>query len=301
VGVTTATQQLLLATFADEARGQLLKIEERLLAIEKASGDARARLLEGILRETHSLKGAARAVELRRVEAAAHDLESLFVAMRSGEFDLPHGSLDALRALLDEELSGVAAEPVRARMVPASALLASFQPMVRDLARELAKDVQLVVEGGDTEIDWDVIERLRSPLTHMVRNCLDHGVEHPDAREDAGKPRHGTVVLRARQRAAELVIDVVDDGAGVDIERVRAKAVETGLVSAESARRMSEREALGLIFHPGLSTKDEVTAVSGRGVGMDVVRERIERLGGTVEVESARGNGTAFTLKVRMQ
>jgi two-component system chemotaxis sensor kinase CheA len=186
----------------------------------------------------------------------------------------------------------------RTRMLPVSTIFDTFPRMVRDLTRELSKELKLTIEGGETEVDKQVLEQLRSPLTHMVRNCVDHGMEDPDAREAAGKKREGQVVLSAVQRAADLVIEVVDDGAGIDVEKVKAKAVEKGIVTAENAEGMTEREALWLIFRSGFSTKQAVTDLSGRGVGMDVVREHIERLHGMIDVESTLGEGSKFTLSV---
>src|SRR5919197_63554 len=488
-------QQLLLATFADQAKEQLQTINQRLLALEKAGADERGPLLEEIFREAHSLKGASRAVNLDRVEAVAHKLESLFSVIQNGSiepdakiFDVAYQALDAITALVEEGLTGVevdvdveavcavleaaaapsdAEKPARAgaeepapaaeakpapkkpaakkaapkaeepapakkapakkskadqpqvdetvrvatskldalmaqvgellaarigaehrmaevrvlfdalfeieeswrknrpartlelalegdesalaeartlvgflessdeklkevrvglgelrrkfetdsrrmaqvttdlqddvrrtRMLPVSTVFDTFPRMVRDVTRELNKEVELVIEGGETEVDKQVLEKLRSPLTPMVRNCVDHGMEDPDAREAAGKRREGRVVLRAGQRAADLVIEVIDDGAGIDVEKVKAKAIEKGVITAENAEGMTEREALWLIFRSGFSTKQEVTDLSGRGVGMDVVREHIERLHGMIDVESTLGDGSKFTLSV---
>jgi two-component system, chemotaxis family, sensor kinase CheA len=508
-------QQLLMATFADQAKEQLQTINQRLLALEKAGDDERGPLLEEIFREAHSLKGASRAVSLDRVEAVAHKLESLFSVIQNGSiepdakiFDVAYLALDAITALVEEGLTGAevdvdvdavcaalaaaeagpsaeaeapapaaeeapepaaeeAPEPAaeekpapakkaaakktaapkaekpaaaptpqtpdprpaakkkaatpkaevdetvrvntskldalmaqvgellaarigaehrsaevrslfdslfeieeswrkthpartlelalegdesalgdaralvaflesseeklkevrvglaelrrkfesdsrrmaqvttdlqddvrRTRMLPVSTVFDTFPRMVRDMTRELKKEVELVIEGGETEVDKQVLEQLRSPLTHMVRNCVDHGMESPDAREEIGKKREGRVVLRAGQRAADLVIEVIDDGAGIDVEKVKAKAIEKGVITAENAEGMSEREALWLIFRSGFSTKQEVTDLSGRGVGMDVVREHIERLHGMIDVESTLGEGSKFTLSV---
>jgi two-component system, chemotaxis family, sensor kinase CheA len=520
-------QQLLLATFADQAKEQLQTINQRLLALEKAGDDERGPLLEEIFREAHSLKGASRAVSLDRVEAVAHKLESLFSVIQNGSiepdakiFDVAYQALDAITALVEEGLTGAendvdvesicallaaaeagpsaevqeeapAEEPApaveekpepvaeekpepvaeekpapakkapakrapakkaepkaeepdptpetpdptpapkkaapkkaatpkaevdetvrvatskldalmaqvgellaarigaehrsaevrslfdslfeieeswrktrpartlelalegdesaladaralvgflessdeklkevraglgelrrkfesdsrrmaqvttdlqddvrRTRMLPVSTVFDTFPRMVRDMTRELKKEVELVIEGGETEVDKQVLEQLRSPLTHMVRNCVDHGMESPDDREQAGKKREGRVVLRAGQRAADLIIEVIDDGAGIDVEKVKAKAIEKGVITAENAEGMSEREALWLIFRSGFSTKQEVTDLSGRGVGMDVVREHIERLHGMIDVESTLGEGSKFTLSV---
>ncbi|MGZ4201620.1 MAG: hybrid sensor histidine kinase/response regulator, partial [Thermoleophilaceae bacterium] len=485
-------QQLLLATFADQAKEQLQTINQRLLALEKAGDDERGPLLEEIFREAHSLKGASRAVSLDRVEAVAHKLESLFSVIQNGSiepdasiFDVAYQALDAITLLVEEGLTGAEVEvdmegvcaalvtaaetkkaaaesaeapsaeaqveepapvveepkaeekpkpapkkakaapkkpkadqgPVdetvrvntskldalmaqvgellaarigaehrmaevrvlfealleieetwrktrpartleaaldgdesalmeaqalvafleesdeklrevrgglgdlrrkfeadsrrmaqvttdlqddvrRTRMLPVSTVFDSFPRMVRDLTRELNKEVTLDIQGGETEVDKQVLEQLRSPLTHMVRNCIDHGMEDAETRASSGKSREGRVVLRAAQRAADLVIEVIDDGAGIDVEKVKAKAIEKGSLTAEAAEGMSEREALWLIFRSGFSTKQEVTDLSGRGVGMDVVREHIERLHGMIDVESTLGEGSKFTLSV---
>jgi two-component system chemotaxis sensor kinase CheA len=302
-------QQLLLATFADEARGQLETISWRLRAFETAAGDQRRALIEEIRRELHNLKGAARSVELVRVEAIAHGLEDVLSAVGEGEAatdasvsQLADSALDGMAALIAEATAAIRPQDPRngagTGTLPAKALLAALPRTVARLARTLAKEVVVTIEGDDFEVDQRVLDQLRSPLTHMARNCVDHGVEDPATRESAGKRREGNIVLAARQRAAALVLEVADDGAGIDVARVRAAAVDQGLVSAEGAERLSENEALWLIFHPGLSTKREVTMLSGRGVGLDVVRERIDRLHGTIDVTSAPGNGTTFTLRV---
>jgi two-component system chemotaxis sensor kinase CheA len=170
--------------------------------------------------------------------------------------------------------------------------------VVRDLALERGKQVRIQLEGEDTELDRSLLEAVRDPLTHLVRNSADHGIEMPEVREAAGKPRCGKVRLRAYHEGGQVNIDVTDDGAGIDIAEVQAKAVEVGLVSAETAARMTERELLKLIFLPGLSTAENVTTVSGRGVGMDVVRANIERVGGSVDVQSRPGEGTTLKIKI---
>jgi chemotaxis protein histidine kinase CheA len=320
-----ALQELLLATFADQAKEQLQTINACLLTLEAAEGDERGPLLEEIFREAHSLKGASRAVDLGRVEKVAHELESLFSVIQKGEleadaevFDLAYKTLDALTALVEDGLESAATvdpgattgtadcrlptadpEPAKpAHTLPVSTIFHTFPRMVRDMTRELSKEVKLTIEGGETEVDRRVLEQLRSPLTHMVRNSVDHGMEMPHAREAAGKQREGKLVLRAFKRAADLVIEIVDDGGGIDVEKVKARAVEKGLITAETAEGITERAALWLIFRPGLSTKQEITHLSGRGVGMDVVREHVERLHGRIDVESTPAEGSKFTLSV---
>ena len=154
-------------------------------------------------------------------------------------------------------------------MLPIGGSFARFRRLVRDLSCELCKEADLVTSGEETELDKIVIERLGDPLVHILRNCLDHGLEPPDEREAAGKPRRGTVLLAARQEGGRVHIEIRDDGRGIDADKVLAKAVANGL--AKSAPRPSDEEIYGFIFHPGFSTAEHVTAVSGRGVGMDVV------------------------------
>lgn len=177
------------------------------------------------------------------------------------------------------------------RMVPVGATFSKFRRMVRDLSESLGKKVELHTEGSETELDKTVIERLNEPLVHIVRNAIDHGIESPDERRAAGKSENGNVTLRASHQGANVVIEIVDDGAGLDPEHLRKKAKDRGIAAGES-----KEAALDLIFAPGFSTADEVTEVSGRGVGMDVVRRQLESLGGSVRVDSSLGTGTTFSL-----
>jgi two-component system chemotaxis sensor kinase CheA len=182
------------------------------------------------------------------------------------------------------------------RMLPIGATFNRFKRLVRDLSGELGKDVQLVTEGAETELDKTVIERLNDPLVHLIRNSIDHGIEAPDARESVGKPRQGTVRLLAAHSGADVVIRIEDDGAGLDGDAIRSKGVERGLIGPDA--ELSEREVFALIFSPGFSTAKEVSSVSGRGVGMDVVKRSIEALRGIIDIESRRGEGTAISLKL---
>jgi two-component system chemotaxis sensor kinase CheA len=187
---------------------------------------------------------------------------------------------------------------MKARMQPVSNIFSKMPRMVRDLTRTLGRRVRLEMEGQETELDKSLLEAIKDPLTHAVRNALDHGIEAPEVREAAGKDPEGTLRLRAAQEGSHVIIDVCDDGAGIDVERVRAKAIERGLVTEEHAKQQSERELLQLIFLPGFSTAAAVTNVSGRGVGMDVVRTNVERIGGKVELESRPGKGTTLRLRI---
>jgi two-component system chemotaxis sensor kinase CheA len=170
--------------------------------------------------------------------------------------------------------------------------------LVRDVAQSLQKEVELVLLGEDTELDKTMVELIGDPLVHLVRNCLDHGLELPDRRVAAGKPRHGTIRMEARQEGDQIVISVSDDGAGIDPERVARKAVEKGLVSAERVGSLSQREILDFIFLPGFSTAEKTSDLSGRGVGMDVVRSNLKKLNGTIDLDSKLGVGTTVLLKL---
>ncbi|HLC40572.1 MAG TPA: chemotaxis protein CheA [Methylomirabilota bacterium] len=185
---------------------------------------------------------------------------------------------------------------MKARMVPIQNIFNRFPRLVRDLAREREKAVDLVVNGHETELDRSLIEKVWDPLVHLIRNAIDHGLESTAERAAAGKPERGQIILAARQEGSHIVISVEDDGRGIDPSRVLAKARRTGLVGQEEA--LSEQEALNLIFAPGFSTKDEVTDVSGRGVGLDVVKTNLKRLNGLIDVTTVKGVGTRFTLKI---
>ncbi len=186
----------------------------------------------------------------------------------------------------------------RARMVPVSMVFDAFPRLIHDLAVDLGKRATLVVQGADTEVDRSVIEQIRAPLTHLLRNAIDHGLETPQERDRTGKPSEGTITLSASQRGDTLLIEVRDDGAGIDPNQIRAHAVGRRTLSQEAADATNDAEALRLIFRAGFSTCEEVTDLSGRGVGLDVVRDAIERLRGSVDVDSVVGEGTHFSLQV---
>lgn len=199
---------------------------------------------------------------------------------------------------LDSVTADLRETVMEARMQPVGYLFSKFPRMVRDLAMSCGKLVRLEYSGQETGLDKSLLEAIKDPLTHAVRNAIDHGIELASIRERAGKPKEGVVTLRACHQGGSVVIEVLDDGAGISRSRVIAKALERGLIDEEQALSMPDREALQLIFMPGFSTATEVTEVSGRGVGMDVVRANVERAGGTVEVESTEGAGTLLRLRV---
>lgn len=186
----------------------------------------------------------------------------------------------------------------KTRMQRVERLFQAVPRLVRDLSRDLGKQVELSLEGGDVEMDREMIELVVDPLTHIIRNALDHGIETPQARRDSGKPDVGRLSVIARQTGNRILIEVSDDGRGIDGDALVAKALDSGSLTEADARRMTPQERLELIFRPGLSTAQAVTAISGRGVGMDVVRANVERIGGVVSLESVRGRGCSFQLRV---
>jgi two-component system chemotaxis sensor kinase CheA len=211
---------------------------------------------------------------------------------------------DKVRDLLDtmSQIDFVTSEiqtaVMRMRMVPIAKLYQKAPRIVRDLSREFNKQINLVLKGEETEIDRGIIEELNDPLVHMIRNSCDHGLESNEARAQAGKPAVGTITLDAEQEGNAIVIRISDDGRGIDPEKILASAIEKKVITEEQGASMSKREILQLIFLPGFSTAKVVTSVSGRGVGMDVVRTNIQKLKGIIEIESELGKGTTFVIKL---
>ena len=187
---------------------------------------------------------------------------------------------------------------MKVRMVPVSAVFNRFPRMVRDVSKELGKEINLTIEGEETELDRTVIDEIGDPIMHLLRNSLDHGVESPDKREAKGKPRTGEVGLIARHEGNNVVIMITDDGAGIDASKIRRKAVEKGMISQSEADSLDDADAVRLIFLPGFSTAEQITDISGRGVGMDVVRSKIEALSGHVDVETHIDEGSVFKIKL---
>lgn len=236
----------------------------------------------------------------------------------SGELVLGRNRLTQLTEILDEELknrdymrnlretseqidlitSDIQSAVMRMRMVPVGKLYQKAPRIVRDLSRENGKKINLVVKGEETEIDRGIIEELNDPLVHMIRNSCDHGIELPDVRKKKGKPEKGTVTLDAEQEGNNIVLKISDDGAGMDPDKLKKKAMEKGILSEDQAAQMTDHEAYQLIFAPGFSTAAKVTSVSGRGVGMDVVRTNIQNLKGMIEIESELGVGSTFIIKL---
>ena len=187
---------------------------------------------------------------------------------------------------------------MKTRMQPIGNIWGQFPRTVRDVALSCGKQVKIEMEGKETELDKTIIEAIKDPLTHLVRNSVDHGIELPEVRRQAGKDEVGRLILRAFHEGGQVNIEITDDGAGLNVEAIRQKAMERGVITAEQAARMSEREIFNLIFLPGFSTAQKVTNVSGRGVGMDVVKTNVEKIGGTVDVQSTPGRGTTVRVKI---
>lgn len=201
-------------------------------------------------------------------------------------------------ANLDVVTADLQAAVMKTRMQPIKKVFGRFPRVVRDLARNLKKEVNLETQGEETDLDKNLVEALADPLVHLVRNAVDHGIETPKEREVSGKPRAGTVVLTAEQEGDHIALTIQDDGKGMDPEKLRRAAVEKGMMDEESAARLEAKECYNLIFAPGFSTKQEISDVSGRGVGMDVVKTRIEQLNGTVEIDSELGRGSIIRIQV---
>ncbi|MEZ5588125.1 MAG: chemotaxis protein CheA [Sedimenticolaceae bacterium] len=218
-------------------------------------------------------------------------LATLKATMADEELANAVGNLDVVTA--DLQLS-----VMKTRMQPVKKVFGRFPRVVRDLARNLKKEVDLVLHGEETDLDKNLVEALADPLVHLVRNAVDHGIESPEDREKAGKSRQGKVVLSAAQEGDHILLSIEDDGKGMDAEVLRRKAVEKGMMDEDVAARLEEKDCYNLIFHPGFSTKTEISDVSGRGVGMDVVKTRIAQMNGMVEIDSVKGKGSKITIKL---
>lgn len=224
------------------------------------------------------------------------------VLVRNQILQHAHSVEDATFVATSQRLNHVTTElqegVMKTRMQPIGNVWSKFPRVVRDLARSCDKQIRIEMKGRHTELDRTIIEAIKDPLTHLVRNSVDHGIELPDAREAAGKAREGVLTLRAFHEGGQVNIVIADDGGGIGVERVRARALERGIITPAEAEQMSDREVMQIIFQPGFSTAVKVTNVSGRGVGMDVVKTNIERIGGTIDVQSQPGVGTSFKIKI---
>jgi two-component system chemotaxis sensor kinase CheA len=234
--------------------------------------------------------------QLRKLRENVRSIHDELDLIRQGRERL--GAMAEAIDHLSRVSDGIQRGVLETRMVPIGPLFDRFQRVIRDLRLASNKEVVLRIEGEKTELDKRMIDELGDPLIHMVRNSIDHGLESPGEREAAGKPRAGTVTLAASHRGNSVVVTVSDDGRGINCERVRQKAVARGLIGEAASRQLSERQLIAFIWHPGLSTAEQVTEISGRGVGMDIVKSRIETLSGTVDVRTEPGHGTTFIVRL---
>lgn len=209
--------------------------------------------------------------------------------------DLEFQNMSKRLNVITSEIQG---EMMKTRLQPIGNILSKFNRVVRDLSHDLGKNIQLQISGSETELDKSLLESIKDPLTHIVRNSCDHGIEMPEVREQSGKPRAGTIQIKSYHEGGQVVVEVIDDGKGLNRTALINKAIEKGIITASQGASLSEKEAFNLIFQPGFSTAAQVTSVSGRGVGMDVVRTNIEKIGGTVDLHSVEGQGTTIKIKV---
>jgi two-component system chemotaxis sensor kinase CheA len=277
----------------------VLNTKHSLSLLDRAYGTLDAMISPGSSREGQGAVGA----ELENLRGQARRIQADLDAVRREVQSLVHvrGSINELfEAIhqLDRVTDGIHQAVMDTRMVPIGPLFTRFKRVVRDITRTNGKQVQLVIRGEKTELDKRMIDELGDPLIHMVRNAADHGIETPDVRAKAGKPREGTVTLDAFHRGNSILIQVMDDGKGLDADRLLNKALERGLVTPVDAEKMTRQQIYQLIWEPGLSTAEKITEVSGRGMGMDIVKSKIADLNGTIELDSTPGQGTTMTIKL---
>jgi len=243
-------------------------------------------------------------VDIEKLDALMNQVSELIIAKNSlasqsnasGEID--HQTLHENIEYLERITTNLHESVMKVRMVPIESVVAKFPRMIRDLDRKLNKPMELVMTGEDTELDRTVVDQLGDPLQHLLRNSADHGIESPEDRKAAGKPEKGTIFLNAFQEGNNVIIEVGDDGAGINTDKVRDKAVERGLVTPEEAENLTQKEIIDFLFMPSFSMAKQITDISGRGVGLDVVKSNIEALGGDVSVKSVMGEGSTFTVRL---
>jgi two-component system chemotaxis sensor kinase CheA len=238
-----------------------------------------------------------------RISDIANTLERLMGDKASNSGGASHAIIAPLAkdladsaALLARTTNEIQESIMKVRMVPIGQVFDRFPRLVRDVAKARGKEVQLIISGAETDLDKTIVDEVGEPLMHLLRNCVDHGLETPEVREKIGKPRMGTISLNAYHEGNQIIIEVSDDGGGIDLEKVRARGIKQGLISSDD--RLADRELIELIFTPGFSTAEVISDVSGRGVGMDVVKKNITRLKGIFDVDSVTGQGTRFTIKL---
>ena len=251
--------------------------------VSSSLSDANIRVDVGLLDKLMNLVGELVLARNQILQYTTSHTDSSFVA-----------ASQRLNLITSELQEGV----MKTRMQPIGNVWSKFPRVVRDLSLSVGKQIQIEFEGRETELDRTIIESIKDPLTHLVRNSVDHGIESPEGRLAAGKPKDGRLILRAYHEGGHVNIEIADDGSGIDPEKIKQSALKKGLYRSEQLEKMSERELINLIFSPGFSTAEKITNVSGRGVGMDVVKTNIEKIGGTIDIQSTVGEGTTFKIKI---
>ncbi|MBY6239953.1 chemotaxis protein CheW [Methylosinus sp. Sm6] len=298
-----ATNSARLEAATSSARLDAARLRE---ALEPRAETGAASAIPNPSVETHASGGAGHIGETVRVSVGVLDrlmgIVSELVSTRNRLLELSGARNDEAMTSTVQTLSSITSDlqdaVMSARMQPVGRLFSTLPRLVRDLAHDLGKKIALSTEGAETELDRQVIEIIRAPLTHIIRNCADHGLESPAERAAAGKSETGLVTVRAAYDAGQITIDIIDDGRGLDLERIHAKALALGLICEPDISKLADQDLFQLVFTPGFSTAEGVTKVSGRGVGMDVVRENIQSIGGAITLNSRRGRGTAVTLRI---
>lgn len=244
-------------------------------------------------------------VDIEKLDALMNQVSELIIAKNSlvslsdaDSGDFQNQTFHEQIEYLERITTGLHESVMKVRMVPIESVVAKFPRMIRDLSRKLNKNMELYMSGEETELDRTVVDQIGDPLQHLLRNSADHGLEDNETRRSLGKPEVGSIFLKAFQEGNNVIIEVGDDGAGIDVEAVKSKAIERGVITEEQAESMSQKEIINLLFLPSFSMAKKITDISGRGVGLDVVKSNIEALGGDVEVKTALGEGTTFTVRL---
>ncbi|MCD1294167.1 chemotaxis protein CheA [Methanocella sp. CWC-04] len=274
---------------------EISQVKVKTRAVEKKEAAQKPAVKEGV-KNIHSVR-----IDIDRLDVIMNLVGELVISRgRLFQIGSKHGLIDLNETLtmVDRSITDLQNEIMRIRMLPVDHVFNRFPRIVRDISKKQGKDINFIIEGQDTELDRTVLDEISDPLNHLIRNAVDHGIEMPEERVAKGKSATGTVKLVARRERSNVIIEVEDDGKGIDVNRVKQKAIDRGLLTEAQAAAMGDDEALMLIFKPGLSTAEKLSEVSGRGVGMDIVKTKVESLGGTVKIDSKPGEGTKTILKL---
>jgi two-component system chemotaxis sensor kinase CheA len=293
VSIKTTDTDKKQSLFTDKRRG-IPTPDEVPISIKTTDADKKQSPLTDKSREIKNLR-----VNIQQLDHIMNLVEDLVINRgRLKQIAEQHKikEMDEAIAMVDRSVSELQNLMMIIRMIPLNHIFNRLPRVVRDVAQYDGKDVDFVIEGGETELDRSVMDGLNDPLLHLIRNAVNHGIESPDAREKAGKPRKGNVKLSAHRDRDNVIIELIDDGAGINVDKVKAKAIEKGLVTQEVADTFTTEQAIDLLFQPGFSTADKISDISGRGVGLDVVKRSIEALKGTIRVETTPGKGSRFEL-----